>query len=127
MFIIDHLGLLPCSNQNIKRHEQVGVITKKLHHLSQELNIAIIVLCQVNRAGEGKQPTLSELKDSGTIEENSDIVMFIHRERATGNEIEIPTDIIVVKNRDGKCGTAKMNFIPALTKFTEVKEDEYAV
>ena len=127
VFIIDHLGLLPCSNQNIKRHEQVGVITKKLHHLSQELNIAIIVLCQVNRAGEGKQPTLSELKDSGTIEENSDIVMFIHRERATGNEIEIPTDIIVVKNRDGKCGTAKMNFIPALTKFTEVKEDEYAV
>lgn len=124
VFILDHLGLLPCSNTSLKRHEQVGVITKKLHHLAQELDIAMIVLCQVNRTSEGKVPTLADLKDSGTIEENSDIVMFIHRERATGSEIEIPTDLIVVKNRDGKCGTAKMSFIPALTKFEEVKEKE---
>ena len=123
VFILDHLGLLPCSNTSIKRHEQVGIITKKLHHLAQELDIAVIVLCQVNRTAEGKPPTLADLKDSGTIEENSDIVMFIHRARATGNEIEIPTDIIVVKNRDGKCGAAKMNFVPSMTKFIEIKEE----
>lgn len=126
VFILDHLGLLPCSNQSVKRHEQVGIITKKLHHLAQELDIAVVVLCQVNRAAEGKQPTLAELKDSGTIEENSDVVMFIHRERATGGELEIPTDISVVKNRDGKCGVAKMSFAPALTKFTEIKENAQA-
>lgn len=127
VFILDHLGLLPCSNTSLKRHEQVGVITKKLHHIAQELDIAMIVLCQVNRTAEGKPPTLADLKDSGTIEENSDIVMFIHRARATGNEFEIPTDIVVVKNRDGKCGTAKMNFLPNLTKFEEVKEKQQFV
>lgn len=124
VFIVDHLGLIPCSDSRIKRNEQIGVITKKLHQLAQELNVAIIVLCQLNRGAEGKVPTLAELKDSGTIEENSDIVMFIHRDRATGSETEIPTDILVVKNRDGKCGTASMMFMPQLTKYVETQNRE---
>lgn len=124
VFLIDHLGLVNYSGTGLKRHEQIGVITKKLHHLAQELNITIIVLSQLNRGAEGKKPTLAELKDSGTIEENSDIVMFIHRERATGVEEEIPTEILVVKNRDGKCGTANMSFIPKYTKFVEVKKND---
>lgn len=122
VFILDHLGLLSCSNTSLKRNEQVGIITKKLQRLARELKIVVIVLCQLNRAAEGKPPSLADLKDSGTIEENSDIVMFIHRARAIGNEIEIPTDLTVVKNRDGKCGTAKMNFVPSMTKFEEVKD-----
>lgn len=122
VFAIDHLGLLACSQDHLKRHEQIGVITKKLHHLAQELNIAIIILCQLNRGAEGKKPTLAELKDSGTIEENADVIMFIHRDRATGTEMEIPAEICVVKNRDGNCGTANMKFLPRFTMFVEDKE-----
>jgi len=120
-FFVDHIGLVPYSMPNLKRVEQLDDITRNLLALAQELNVSIIVLCQLKRDAEGKAPTLSDLRDSGAIEQNADICMFLHRQRATGNEEEIPTEVIVIKNRDGACGTAEMSFLPKQTKFIEKK------
>lgn len=119
VFFVDHLGLVRHSNQNMKRVEQLDEITQRLLHLAQELNVVIICLCQLRRDSEGKRPCLADLRDSGAIEQNADICMFLHRERAKGNETQIPTEVIVIKNRDGACGTANMIFNPSQTKFTE--------
>lgn len=122
VFIVDHLGLLHHSDYTMKRYEQVGDITIRLHHLAKELGVTIIVLCQLKRDAEGKKPSLSDLRESGDIEQNADVIMFIHRARAQGGEIEIPTEIIVDKNRGGRTGTVRMNFIPDQTKFVEDKK-----
>lgn len=120
VFFIDHIGLVRHSNPMMKRVEQLDDITQKLLHLAQELDITIVCLCQLRRDAEGKKPCLADLRDSGAIEQNADICMFLHRERAEGNEMFIPAEVIVIKDRDGACGTAKMNFMPKQTKFEEV-------
>ena len=83
--------------------------------------MTIICLCQLRRDAEGKKPCLNDLRDSGAIEQNADICMFLHRDRAEGEELFIPAEIIVIKDRDGACGTAKMDFYPKMTKFVESK------
>ena len=125
VFLVDHIGLLKYSNPNTKRVEALDDITQGLLHLAQELNVCIIILSQLKRDAEGKKPTLADLRDSGSIEQNADIAMFIHRDRASStNDTEIPTEIIVIKNRDGSCGTANMLFFPKCTKFTEVLNND---
>ncbi|MBQ0112116.1 MAG: hypothetical protein KBT03_03210 [Bacteroidales bacterium] len=123
-FIIDHIGLLHHSDDSLKRYEQVGDITIRLHHLAKELGITIIILCQLKRDSEGKKPNLADLRESGDIEQNADVVMFIHRNRAQGGEISIPTEILVEKNRGGQTGIVKMNFLPNQTKFVEAVESK---
>lgn len=124
VFLVDHLGLLRHSNNQLKRYEAVHDITIHLHELAKELDVTIICLCQLKRDAEGKKPVLSDLRESGDIEQDADVIMFIHRERAMDNEMEVPTEILVEKNRGGSCGSAKMNFLPRLTKFVEVKTKE---
>lgn len=126
VFLIDHLGLVRHSDNSLKRFEAVHDITIRLHELAKELNVSIICLCQLKRDAEGKKPVLSDLRESGDIEQDADVIMFIHRDRAMDNEMEVPTEILVEKNRGGACGVAKMNFIPRLTKFVEVKDGNQA-
>lgn len=123
VFLVDHLGLIRHSDNTLKRFEQVHDITIHLHELAKELDVTIIVLCQLKRDAEGKKPVLSDLRESGDIEQDADVIMFIHRERAMDNEMEVPTSILVEKNRGGSCGEAKMTFLPRLTKFVEVKQN----
>lgn len=117
IFFVDHIGLIRHSDPMMKRVEQLDQITDELAALSKELDITIICLSQLRRDAEGKEPTLSDLRDSGAIEQNADICMFLHRNRATGSEISIPSKVIVIKHRDGACGTANMLFLPRSTKF----------
>ena len=119
VFFIDHLGLVKHSNRMMKRVEQLDDITQQLLHLAQELDIAIIPLCQLRRDAEGKEPSLNDLKDSGAIEQNADVCIFLHHERSRGEEEFLEAKVIVSKNRDGACGFAEMNFYPKLTKFVE--------
>lgn len=117
VFFIDHIGLIQHNNQSLKRYEQIGDITFTFKNLSKDLDISIIALCQVRRDVEGKEPGLNDLRESGDIEQNADICMFLHRARATGNETIIPTKLIVSKDRDGSCGTVELDFLPKLVKF----------
>lgn len=124
VFFIDHIGLVKHPDKQLKRCEQVGDITFQLHQLAQQLDVTIIGLNQLKRDAEGKKPTLADLRESGDIEQNSDICMFLHRDRAQGQEIRIPTELLILKNRDGGVGTINLDFIPKFTKFVESAEEK---
>lgn len=108
VFVVDHLGLVQISKPSAQHYLDVGQITAKLHALSKELNIVIILLCQMNREAEGKKPNISLIRESGNIEQDADVIMFLYRERDL-EEDNVPTQVIIEKNRDGKIGYA--NFI----------------
>lgn len=120
VFFIDHIGLVKHRNEKLKRYEQVNDITFSLHKLAQQLKVIIIGLCQLNRDAENKKPTLANLRESGDIEQNSDVCIFLHRDRGQGEEERIPTEVIVAKSRDGATGVLKFDFLPKLTKFEDM-------
>lgn len=108
VFFVDHLGLVRSAHPSKNHYLDVGDITASLHALAQELDICIILLCQLGRDAEGKKPNMSLLRESGNIEQDADVIMFLHRERDK-DEVCIPTEVIVEKQRDGKTGI--VNFI----------------
>ena len=105
--------------------------------LARELKIPIIVLCQVSRDSEEREPMLSNLRDSGSIEQDADVVMFIHRARtlseedkqnlakdSNGRAVLQITKIIVAKQRNGETGSFKVGYNANTTSFEEVSQSE---
>lgn len=127
IIFIDYITLIGSENTSIPRHEQVAEISRSLKSLARELDIPIVVLSQVARSTEGKAPTLAELRESGSIEQDADVVMFLHRERtAESKDATIPTELHIAKQRNGPTGIVNITFIPHFTKFENVthqKED----
>jgi replicative DNA helicase len=109
LLMIDYLQLVQSKKPHGTRDEQVGHITRSLKSLAKELNIPVIALCQLNRNPEGradKRPELSDLRESGNIEQDADMVIFIYRE---GYYVELnyqeQAELIIAKNRSGETGT----------------------
>lgn len=127
---IDYIGLIePEQKGSIPRHEQVGEISRSLKSLARELDIPIVCLSQVGRQTEGKAPSLADLRESGSIEQDADVVMFLHRERGTerdardeGPVSNIETELIVAKQRNGPVGTVKIVFLPQYTRFESLSK-----
>ncbi len=121
IIFIDYLTLItPEREGNVPRHEQIAEISRSLKALARELEIPVVALSQVRRETEGKQPSLGDLRESGSIEQDADVVIFLHRERGTNQENpanNIETDIIVAKQRNGPVGTIRLAFLPEYTKF----------
>jgi len=114
---IDYIGLIePESKGNVPRHEQVGEISRSLKSLARELEVPIICLSQVGRQSEGKAPSLADLRESGSIEQDADVVMFLHREREQDAQA-IETQLIIAKQRNGPIGTVPLAFVPRFTRF----------
>lgn len=124
VFFIDHIGLLEYGdNPNLKEFEKISQMTKRLKKLAATLNIVIVAVSQLTRDTEGKEPELNTIRGSGSIEQDANIVLFLHRERQHNNEQVIPAKLIVAKARDGECGTINMEFIPETTKFRELDDE----
>ena len=127
IIFIDYITLIASENSSIPRHEQVAEISRSLKSLARELNIPIVVLSQVARSAEEKAPTLAELRESGSIEQDADVVMFLHRKRTPEeNQETIPTELILAKQLNGPTGVVKITFIPHFTKYENItyqKED----
>lgn len=125
VIMIDHLGLIEVSDSSGQRYVDVGRITKTLHKMAKELKVCIVVLAQCGREAEGKKPNLALLRESGNIEQDGDVIMLLHRKREiTDTEekdplAELPTDVIIAKNRDGRTGTATFAFQPTTMRFRE--------
>ncbi len=122
IIFIDYLTLITPENTIPPRHEQIAEISRSLKALARELKVPIVALSQVKRETEGKQPTLADIRESGSIEQDADVVIFIHRERkidrsADEHTTEIPTELIIAKQRNGPIGTIRLAFIPEYTKF----------
>lgn len=114
ILFIDYLQLLKHKTPSKSRDEFIGEITKQLKALCLELNIPIVVLSQLKRASVGKKPTLEDLRESGNIEQDADVVGFIHREAffqenydTLPYEIQWLTEFIVRKNRSGAVDSVK--------------------
>ncbi len=130
IIFIDYLTLIQAENKTIPRHEQIAEISRSLKALARELEMPIVVLSQVKRETEGKKPTLADLRESGSIEQDADLVMFLHRDRMgddSGNR-EMPavidTELIVAKQRNGPIGEINVIFRPSYTRFESKSNQE---
>jgi replicative DNA helicase len=133
---IDYLQLMNASGMKFgSREQEVSFISRSLKGFAKELDIPIIVLSQLNRnvesrQGEGKRPHLADLRESGAIEQDADIVCFIHRpevyrivEDAEGNSLLGAAEIIVAKHRNGATGDVRLRFKSEFAKFLNLDED----
>jgi replicative DNA helicase len=136
--IIDYLQLMSASGMRPgNRQEEVSMISRSLKGLAKELNIPIIALSQLNRGvesrtGEGKRPQLSDLRESGAIEQDADMVLFIHRpeyyhitEDEQGNSLIGLAEIIIAKHRNGATGDVRLRFRPEAIRFENLVDDSY--
>ena len=116
---IDYIGLITTENPTAPVYESVSEISKSLKALARELDIPIIALSQVARDAEGQEPNLAQLRGSGSIEQDADVVLFLHRDRKIMEEKEPVQDAkcIVAKQRNGATGDVIMKFFPTFTKF----------
>lgn len=130
IIIIDYLQLMTAGGGSRfgSREQEVSTISRSLKALAKELNIPIIALSQLNRGNESredKRPVLSDLRESGAIEQDADIVCFIHRpeyytkaaEDAQGNDIRGMAELIVAKHRNGAIGDVKLRFTGMFARF----------
>ncbi|EGK01168.1 replicative DNA helicase [Dysgonomonas gadei] len=137
MIIIDYLQLMNASGMNYgSREQEVSMISRSLKGLAKELNIPIIALSQLNRGvegragAEGKRPQLSDLRESGAIEQDADMVCFIHRpeyykilEDDKGNSLIGLAEIIIAKHRNGATGDVLLRFKSEFARFQNVDDD----
>jgi replicative DNA helicase len=125
IIFIDYIGLISLDDNKKEQWEQISEISKSLKSLARELNIPIVALCQVSRDAEGNEPNLAQLRGSGSIEQDADVVMFLHRDRIKDGDSIAAQDakIILAKQRNGACGDIPIMFLPSYSKFENKAED----
>ncbi len=122
LVIIDYLQLMSGSGRSESRQQEISEISRSLKALARELNVPVIALSQLSRAVEQRpdhRPMLSDLRESGAIEQDADVVMFIYRDDYYNKDTELKniSEIIVAKQRNGPIGTIQLAWLPEYTKF----------
>ena len=140
LVVVDYIGLMQTTANTDNRAQQVGEISRNLKIMAKDFGIPIVCCAQLNRGtesrpGAGKRPTLADLRDSGSIEQDADIVLFLYRDEyykdisgaqsddASAAESANTAEVIVAKNRHGSVGNVKMGWIGQFTKFRTLEED----
>jgi replicative DNA helicase len=134
IIFIDYLGLIGHDINSLPRFEQISEISRSLKSLARELHIPLVVLCQLNRDAQFETPTLANLRDSGSIEQDADLVLFLNKEppKKKKNDKEdekqgpvdlIPTDLIVAKQRNGPIGVVKLELVTKYAKFAPLSKE----
>ena len=130
--IIDYLQLVrpPATAKQSNRNEELSDICRTLKATAKDLGIPIIALAQLNRAVETRQdkrPMLSDLRDSGAIEQEADIVSFLYRDDYYNKESAEPgvTEFIIAKQRNGRTGTVKLRFLAEHTLFQSYGDESH--
>jgi replicative DNA helicase len=123
LIVIDYLQLMRPEDSSVSRVEQIGHISRGLKMLARELSVPVIAVSQLSRAVEqrpDKRPLLSDLRESGSIEQDADVVMFIYRDDYYNKESERPgeADLIIAKHRNGPIGDVSLSFMPRYPKFS---------
>jgi replicative DNA helicase len=129
LIVVDYLQLMTAGRNYDSMVNQVTEISRSLKELARELDVPVLALSQLSRAVEsrGGKPRLSDLRDSGSIEQDADVVMFIHREDRTGNRAENETDgiaeILIEKHRNGPVGKVDLFFDEKTTSFLSIDKN----
>lgn len=126
LLIVDYLQLLTSSRRTDNRVQEISEISRSLKGLARELDVPVVALAQLSRAVESRQsrtPMLSDLRESGSIEQDADIVMFIYREEIYDPETERKNiaDLIVAKHRNGPTGTVHLRFSNKNARFDDLE------
>lgn len=122
LVVIDYLQLIQGSGKSPSREQEIAEISRSLKILAKEIDVPVIALSQLSRAPEARtdhRPMLQDLRESGSIEQDADIVMFIYRDDYYNPQAEQTNiaEIIIAKNRSGPVGTTELLWMPAFTKF----------
>jgi len=134
LIVIDYLQLIEPDNAKDQRQEQVAKIARRLKGMARELKVPVLCLSQLNRQAEASKdnlPKLSHLRESGAIEQDADVVMFVHREEyyATNPEdkekLRGKAQIIIAKQRNGPIGDIPLTWIANFTRFEDRAKEEY--
>jgi len=130
LIVVDYLQLmqLPASVEN--RVNQISEISRSLKMLAKELNVPVVALSQLNRAVEqrpNKRPIMSDLRDSGAIEQDADVILFIYRDEVYNEDSEEgnKAEIIIGKQRNGPIGKVNLTFLKEFTRFEDFAADSY--
>jgi replicative DNA helicase len=132
LIVIDYLQLMTGSNSNAKGYEnrtqEVSAISRGLKALAKEMKVPVVALSQLSRASEqrggDKKPMLSDLRESGSIEQDADVVCFIHREEYYDRENEDlkgKAEIIIAKQRNGPTGSIQLAYLADFTRFENLQ------
>lgn len=142
MVVIDHLSILKSKKTFKSRYEEISDLSRQLKVLAKEMDVPVLCLCQLNRAVEGrdlKMPTMADLRDSGSIEQDADLIMFVYRPEYNLrqrepedvnspehfkwedelNKVKGMAKIGISKNRRGETGQIKLGFNGKYSKFME--------
>jgi len=137
LIIIDYLQLMTgkADGKNGNREQEIGSISRALKSVAKELNVPVIALSQLSRAvesrpGGSKRPMLSDLRESGSIEQDADMVLFLYRPEYYGLEVDEdnnPTqgvgEVIIAKHRNGETGRVRLKFVGKFVKFTDLDDN----
>ena len=129
LVVVDYLGLMKSDGKAESRQLEVSEISRRLKAIALELKIPIIASAQLSRANKDrvdKRPMLSDLRDSGSIEQDADVVMFLHREEYYNKETEDKNigEVIISKQRSGPLGTVKLAWLSEFTTFANLAKDQ---
>lgn len=130
MVVVDYLQLVESTGRgDRKRNEEVSEVSRGLKKLAREFRVPVVALSQLSRDSEktNREPNLTDLRDSGAIEQDADIVIFPHRKtEPRGYEEMIDIDLLLKKQRNGPLGRVEMYFVPKFTRFHERERDRSA-
>jgi len=138
LIIVDYLQLMQGEGRIENRVQEISLISRSLKGLARELNVPVLAVSQLSRAVEFRashRPQLSDLRESGSIEQDADVVFFIYREEMYitqddwgkdhfGENYPPPAEVIIAKHRNGPIGEVKLRFRPSLTKFENIGREE---
>ena len=133
IIMIDYLQLMSGSGRSESRQQEISDISRSLKALARELNVPVVALSQLSRAVEQRpdhRPMLSELRESGAIEQDADVVMFLYRDDYYNHDSPDKgvSEVIIAKQRNGPIGTVKLAWLPEYTKFANLergKNEDY--
>ena len=127
LVVVDYLQLMNADGRVENRQNEVSEISRNLKSIAKELNVPVVALAQLSRAGaqrSDKRPILSDLRDSGAIEQDADVIMFLHREEYydPNTEDKNIAEVIVAKQSNGPLGTVKLAWLGQYTRFASLQQ-----